>query len=494
MRVIRSLLLLIFLSGAAIAQSSSIQHIVVIVQENRSPDNLFQGLCAPPFGDSSACSTTPTGRQYNIQTSNWLDKTSSTGFTQPAPIPLANTYDLGHGHIHAWNNECDKNSLGQCLMDGAALVSCAPASQCTKFTHPQFRYVDYMKPAHQLDPYLILATQYGWANYMFQTNQGPSFSAHQFLFGATSAPSAADDRAGIFAAENIGEANILNVGCIADARERVQLIDQNGVEKPSNKIFPCFEHETVADLLDALNINWTYYTTNITGAQAIWTAPVAINHICVPSAGKCRGKDWTKGAANGFVDGNSKDVLTDISNCQLARVSWVTPRGQNSDHPGGNNGEGPAWVASIVNAIGNSWTNSKHKCDYWGNNSNDSTAIFITWDDWGGWYDHEPPPMLAFPEGAYQLGFRVPMIVVSAYTPQLVNNSRLDFGSIVRYIEQNFGIAEGALTFADRRAFTDFTSFFELKHNPRPFQTIPAIKDAKYFLEDKTVPTSPDDD
>jgi phospholipase C len=172
----------------------------------------------------------------------------------------------------------------------------------------------------------------------------------------------------------------------------------------------------------------------------------------------------------------------------------VTPTGQNSDHPGGNNGGGPAWVASIVNAIGNSWTNSKHKCDYWGNNSNDSTAIFITWDDWGGWYDHEPPPMLAFPQGAYQLGFRVPMIVVSAYTPQLVNNSRLDFGSIVRYIEQNFGIAEGALTFADRRAFTDFTSFFELKHNPRPFQTIPATKDAKYFLEDKTVPTSPDDD
>jgi hypothetical protein len=58
------------------------------------------------------------------------------------------------------------------------------------------------------------------------------------------------------------------------------------------------------------------------------------------------------------------------------------------------------------------------------------------------------------------------MIVVSAYTPQLVNNSTLDFGSIVRYIEQNFGIAEGALTFADRRIVTDFTSFFQLEHNP----------------------------
>jgi phospholipase C len=243
-----------------------------------------------------------------------------------------------------------------------------------------------------------------------------------------------------------------------------------------------------------LSITWTYYTTHITGALAIWTAPVAISHICVASDGQCTGKDWTKGAANGFVDGNSKDVLTDIINCQLPRVSWVIPTGQNSDHPGGNNGGGPAWVASIVNAIGNSWTNSKHKCDYWGNNSNDSTAIFITWDDWGGWYDHEPPPILPFPEGGYQFGFRVPMIVVSAYTPQLVNNSTLDFGSIVRYIEQNFGIAEGALTFADRRIVTDFTSFFQLEHNPRPFRTIPATKDAKYFLDDNTVPTAPDDD
>jgi phospholipase C len=132
MGLTRKLLVLIFLSGAAMAQISAFQHIVVIVQENRSPDNLFQGLCAPPFGDSTSCSATPTGRQYNIQTSNWLDKTSSTGFTQPAPIPLVNTYNLGHGHIHAWNNECDKNSVGKCLMDRAALVSCAPASQCTK--------------------------------------------------------------------------------------------------------------------------------------------------------------------------------------------------------------------------------------------------------------------------------------------------------------------------------------------------------------------------
>ena len=71
-------------------------------------------------------------------------------------------------------------------------------------------------------------------------------------------------------------------------------------------------------------------------------------------------------------------VLTDIATGQLAQVTWVMPDGTASDHAVANNGSGPSWVASIVNAIGNS--------PYWAN-----TAIIITWDDWGGWYDHVAP-------------------------------------------------------------------------------------------------------
>jgi phospholipase C len=55
------------------------KHVVVIFQENRTPDNLFQGLCQPPFGHSHSCSTTPTERQYNISTTGWLDKHSPPG-------------------------------------------------------------------------------------------------------------------------------------------------------------------------------------------------------------------------------------------------------------------------------------------------------------------------------------------------------------------------------------------------------------------------------
>src|SRR5208282_3438117 len=109
---------------------------------------------------------------------------------------------------------------------------------------------------------------------------------------------------------------------------------------------------------------------------------------------------------------------------------------------------------------------------YWKN-----TAIFIVWDDWGGWYDHEPPTVLAMPQGDYQYGFRVPLIVVSAYTPAgYINNVRHDFGSILRFVEQNFGIAEGALSFADSRSSTDLTAFFDLTSAPRTFSKIAAPK------------------
>jgi phospholipase C len=80
-------------------QITSFQHVIIVVQENRTPDNLFQGLCSAPFGRSTSCSTTPTGSQYDIQTTNWLDKTSSTGTTQPTTVTLDNTYDPSHTHL-----------------------------------------------------------------------------------------------------------------------------------------------------------------------------------------------------------------------------------------------------------------------------------------------------------------------------------------------------------------------------------------------------------
>jgi phospholipase C len=465
--------------GTADAKAASFQHVIVIVQENRTPDNLFQGLCAPPFGSPGACSTKPGTGQYNIQTGSWMDKTSPGGAIQPEAIPLNNTYDLSHAHS-AWIAQCDADGSGACRMDGAAGVRCGPPPKCA--AHPQFRYADNTKGL--LNPYLQLATQYAWANYMFQTNAGPSFPAHQFLFGGTSAPNAGADAKGIFASENMTGKSIGGLakvaGCAARATTRVQLIDSSGRE--TQGIYPCFEHRTMSDLFKGA-VTWRYYSPK---PGSIWTAPNAIKHICQSTGpgGTCAGSAWTQ-----HVDFGPSDVLNDIAACKLRSVSWVIPTGANSDHARVNDGGGPSWVASVVNAIGNST-----KCDQGGGYWKD-TVIIITWDDWGGWYDHEQPTVLAAPQGGYQYGFRVPLVVVSAYTPKnYINNSRHDFGSILRFIEGNFRLGQGALNFADKRSKTDFRLFFDMSAQPRDFQNIDAPKNADFFKRDKRKASDPDDD
>ena len=192
----------------------------------------------------------------------------------------------------------------------------------------------------------------------------------------------------------------------------------------------------------------------------------------------CAGAEY-----NSNVVSAQAQVLTDISNCSLPGVSWVIPNGADSDHANGNKGTGPAWVASIVNAVGHQAACASGET-YW-----QDTVIFITWDDWGGWYDHVPPFMA---DGAgknwgkgYTYGFRVPLLVVSAYTPAgTVSNDIHDFGSILRFVETNFGLGRiGPGYYADFWA-NPITEFFGLT-TPRRFTTIAAPLGASYFLHVK---------
>jgi phospholipase C len=418
--------------------SGKIQHVVVIFQENRTPDNLFHGLPNADIANSGL---------------------NSLGQTIPlVPISLVTDYDIGHSH-EAFVNMYDGGK-----MDGADKieVNCQPGVTNCPPPHPQFAYVNPSEVA----PYFQMAQRYAFADRMFQTNQGPSFPAHQFIISGTSAPTASSN---LFAAENpgglVGAGK--DTGCTAPASEFVLLIDPSGNE--SSRQYPCFEHPTLTDLLDAKQVSWQYYAPS---AGSIWTGPNAIRHICVPDATAtvCTGPEWTNN-----VILQQTQVLSDIANGQLPAVSWVIPTGQASDHAGSNDGSGPSWVASIVNAIGNS--------PYWGN-----TAIFITWDDWGGWYDHVAPTVI----NSYEYGFRVPLIVVSPYAKSAyVSHATHDFGSILKFIEQNFGLP--SLGYADAPA-DNLSDCFDFSQTPLTFQTIPAALDANFFLNDKRSPTDPDVD
>ena len=468
----------IFFASPAMA-ITSFQHVIVIVQENRTPDNLFYSLCSE---STEGCSTSD-NTKYDISTSNWL--TMGSAPIQPTAIPLVNDYDLGHSHSD-FLAMCDAQGGSTCRMDGAAGVSCAPVQNCMNVQNPQFKFVD--NSGGVLNPYVTMITQYGWANLMFQTNQGPSFPAHQFLFGATSAPSAADDQIGTFAAENYATSS--TGGCTAPNEQQfyVRLIDNTGSEKQLE--YPCFDHRTISDLLGSTQ-RWKYYATNVEYGNSgiffgdLWNAPLAISHICVPNQGNtaCTGPLYQSN-----VDLNPSDVLSDIanSNCTLPNLLWVTPTGQNSDHALYNTGSGPQWVANIVNSVGQS------SCNYWLN-----TAIIVVWDDWGGWYDHETPTFLPPPQDKYQYGFRVPMFFISAYTSQgYIDSNRSDFGTIARFVEYNFGIGIGTLGFADSRG--DLTQrlqgFYNLQAPPRPFVSIPTTRNAASFIDDKSRPLPPDND
>ncbi len=478
----------------SLTTAAVIEHVVIIFQENRTPDNLFQGLCIAPYGSPSACATNAGPAQYEIQTSNWLNNQVAGGVTQPGVIDLGtagsnpDNYDLSHAHS-AFESMCDLNASGACQMDGAELipygctVTTPPTVNCPPPANPQFMYVN---PA-DVQPYLTMAQTYTFADHMFQTNQGPSMPAHQFIISGTSAPAVGSE---YFEAENpAGITNAGNdTGCTAPAAEYVEQIGPAGIETP---IYPCFEHATLTDLLNTANITWRYYAPS---AGSIWTAPNAIEHMCgpnatPPNATACVGSDWTNNVVLATGE-DSVPVLTDILNGNLPTVSWVIPNGRESDHAESNDGSGPSYVASIVNAIGNS--------PYWAN-----TAIILTWDDWGGWYDHVPPPqVLAGPSCAqwgcgYVYGFRVPMIVISPYAKAAyVSKVNHDFGSILKFVETTYGLPPITTLnggYADAYA-DDLSDCFNLTQTPIPFQTIAAPLKADYFRNDKRPPTDPDDD
>ena len=416
--------------------ANKIQHVVVIFQENRSTDNLFHDPVLISRGADIASSGT-----------------NSKGQTVPlASIPMVVQFGLDHSHS-SFVAMCDMGANG-CAMDGADKI---PVLNCTGVCppppNPQFAYVR----ASDIGPYFQMAETYTFADRMFQTNQGPSFPAHQFIISGTSIPSPGSP---LFAAENpSGVPNATNeTGCTAPSGETVAMIDPSGNE--STLQYPCFDHPVLTDLLDAKSITWRYYTPS---AGSIWTGPNAIQHLRMGSA-------WTQNVVL-----QQTQVLNDIANNNLASVTWVIPSGQASDHSNDTDGSGPSWVSSIVNAIGNS--------PYWSN-----TAIFITWDDWGGWYDHVAPTI----KNSYEYGFRVPLVVVSPYAKAAyVSHVKHDFGSILKYIETTFGLP--SLGYADADA-DDLSDCFDYQQVPLTFETVIAPMDAQHFLSDKTPPDDPDDD
>jgi phospholipase C len=401
---------------------SNIKHIVVIMQENRSFDNMFNGFP----GADTVQSGMSGGASVALQ-----------------PVPLTDKTDVDHTHPGWW---ADRDH-GE--MDGFAHTP-APGLGLS-YPYPTFPYA-YV-PQNETVPLWTLASQYTLADRMFQSNTGPSFVAHQYMIAGQSA----------LADENPGDTDLGHEwGCDSPASSRVALLGPNGTDLPG--VYPCFDYETIADLMDAKGVSWRYYAPAAGREGYVWSAFDAIHHIRF-------GADWT----NNVISPNTQ-VLSDIAKGTLAQVTWVIPDLPYSDHPsGGGNGEGPDWVANVVNAVGAS--------PFW-----NSTVVLISWDDWGGWYDHVPPP----PVDGMGLGFRVPLIVVSPWAKHgYISHTQHEFGSFLRLTEEVFTLP----SLGTRDAVSDdLLDCFDFSQTPQPYVQVPVQFGPKDFLKMKVSREPPDND
>ncbi len=449
------------------SSKSPIQHVVVIVQENRSFDDLFARF---PGADGAT-----RGKMKVKEGRKYVDM-----WVKLKPHALVMKQDLGHCHTSfeiAYDHQ---------KMDGFNLV---PIGSCARSGPPAgtlaYQYVE----KSQIRPYWHMAERWVLADHMFQTQGSGSFTAHQDLIRGgsciTSAISCKRPSASTRTLVDVPDG--WPWGCdVRNKEATTPTIDMHG-QVAHNGPFPCSNrfpdygsggYRTLGDLLDAAGASWKYYTPCFSRTNG-----------CDPSDGcpDCDGdllnafdviypvrygSEW-----NTNVSMPETNILNDINSGALPAVSWVIPADENSDHPAEKVDNGPAWVASVVNAVGES--------SYW-----DTSAIFIVWDDWGGFYDNVTP---TFQDHYGGLGFRVPAIVISPYAIAgsssqggYVSHTPFEFGSILKYIESNWRL--GSLGTTDKRAKNIGKYVFDYSQTPRAFSTIPSRLSAKDFERRPTTP------
>ena len=349
-----------------------ITHVVVVLQENRTLDNLFNGF---PGADTTTVGVR-NGRSVNLVQSE-----------------LGAKLDPCHRH------SCFVQSYDNGAMDGFDdSLPCSPS--CTP---PGTSYA-YVRQA-DVATYWQIAQQFALSDEAFEPSQGPSFPVHQYLIaGQAGRPIAIAENPARHPSRGRG-------GCSGAPTELTPTIDVTQ-PFPWNEGAPeyaCLDYPTILDELDAAGISWRYYTPTI---DSLWSAPEGVQHLA-------------RGGDSAYMVTPETKVLSDAAAHALPTVSYVVPRGSNSDHAGETSRQGgPDWVGTIVNTIEGD--------PYYATN----TVVLITWDDWGGWYDHKAPQIL----DSYENGFRVPLIVVSPYVTPGVDHTPRTTVSIVTFLERLFGL------------------------------------------------------
>jgi phospholipase C len=385
-----------------------IKHVIIIMQENRSFDEYF--------GVYPGVNGIPQGVRLTV----------SPGSSQTVP-PYLETNPNPKGGPHSW--EAAREAYDNGKMDGFVWTSGQNA----------MGYYDY----HMLPYYWTYASNYVLFDNFFESVLSYSLPAHLYLVAGQSGGYVTGKAPGVF------------------------------------------DIKTIMQELQPAGISWKYYVGTTFSGQF---SPALVNEDPDPTDNWVLGNVWlnnTDNAGGGSSSQatspdaaqtpkyglwnllphiaaimNNPDLLShdvagsefygDVQSGNLPQVSWVMPAPSVSEHPNAGPELGQKYAVGLVNTIMQS--------QYW-----KDSAIFVVWDDWGGFYDHVPPPMV----DQYGLGFRVPALLISPYARQNYVSHRLyEFSSFLTLIEDQFGLQ--ALTNRDTSAnsFSDEFDFSQAARSP----------------------------
>jgi phospholipase C len=380
-----------------------IQHVVVITQENRSFDTYFGtypgangipgGVCLPDpqFGGCIAPFYNSSEKNYGGPHGSEATEEDIDGGKMDGFVASAET-----------RKQCQKNEpfCGPCSEDGLGKnVRC----------NDVMGYHD----ARQIANYWKYAEKYVLQDNMFQSVASWSLPEHLYGISGWSAVCPNGDPNGMHCTNEINPVSPSHTayGAVVPGKATYSWTD-------------------LPHLLTTHGVSWRYYLFE--GGE-----PDCVNDESL-SCGKKKQNPFTPGIWNplpAFTDLQEDESLSNIQSlvkfyeaahqseeCGLPSVSWIVPNLKVSEHPRATIANGQAYVTTLVNSI------MRSPC--WG-----STAIFVTWDDWGGFYDHVAPPKVD--EDGY--GIRVPGIMISPYARRgMIDHQQLSHDAYLKFIEDDF--------------------------------------------------------
>lgn len=412
----------VYLCGLTQAQElpagiNKINHVIWIIQENRSFDNYFGTYPGANGFPPGTCSPILPGSPICVKP-----------FHMPAGQP---TLDLNHD----WDTMHAAYDAGR--MDGFVWA---------EGTNLTMGYYD----ERDIPNYWNYARHYTLCDRFFSSQMGYSLPNHTYTVAAQSG--------GL----------IVNVANLKELREVMD--DDDG-----------FSFASIAKLMSESKVSWKYYvesqpTPDVpmrlseTGVRLAFPSPKEFT-LWNPLPGFKAIRDDPAQMAH-LVD--LKEYFGDLQNGTLPSVAWIIPDYQDSEHPIASPSDGMWYVTKLVNALMTS--------PYW-----KDSAIFLTWDDYGGFYDHEAPPEI----DAYGLGPRVPMLVISPYArANYVSHYTYEFCSVLKFVEERWKLHH--LTARDHWA-NDMRECFDFDQQPVEALTIaipPNLPPSKPILDYSAYPAS----